>query len=103
VSHPVTERGQWESGGDTRHLWSCPWVLAHQPLPKPSGASSAGDGGSCPALLALTAAEGRQWEAGEAVRMVVKMAVKEDCSRVCVRMLNRRAEEREVVVHYVFG
>ena len=35
--------------------------------------------------------------------MVVKMAVKEDCSRVCVRMLNRRAEEREVVVHYVFG
>lgn len=35
--------------------------------------------------------------------MVVKMTVKEDCSRVCARVLSRRAKEREVVVGYISG
>lgn len=69
----------------------------------PLSAGCGRDRGRCPAFLAPATAEGRRWEAGEAVRVTVKMTVKEDYSRVCARVLGRRAGEREVVVGYTSG
>lgn len=78
-------------------LTGCSPSLQEHPL----NTKCSGDGGSCPALLAPTMSEGRQWEAEEAVRVVVKMTRKEDCSRVSARVLSGRAGEREVVMGYI--
>lgn len=79
-------------------------MLAHQPLPQhPPSTRCSGDAGSFPSLLAPTRAEGRGWEAGEAAGVVVKMMVKEDCSRGCARVLSGRAPERKVDMDYISG
>lgn len=86
MPHPATERSLWELGGGTRHLWS--GSPTHQPLPEPLGASSEcehWEGGSCPALLAPT---DRVKEVK--ARVVVKMMVIKDCSRVCARVMSKR-------------
>lgn len=43
----------------------------------------------------------RGWEAREAAGVMAKMMVKEDCSRVYVRVLSGRTPERKMVMDYI--
>lgn len=72
--------GTWEVAlGTCGQAHGC-LLTSHSPSLQehPLNTKCSGDEGSCPALLAPTMSEGRQWEAEEAVRVVVKMTGKED-------------------------
>lgn len=93
MPHPATERRLWELGGGTRHPWSGSPVA--QPVPEPLGVSS--DHEVTLGKRKLSSPLGTRSDRGNVVkaRVVVKMMVIKDCSRMCARVLSKRRLGRE--------
>lgn len=93
MPHPATEGSPWELGGGTRHPWS--GSPANQPPPEPLGASSEHE--VTRRTRKLSSPPCTRCDRGKVVkaRVVVKMMVIKECSRMCARVLSKRRLGRE--------